>query len=177
MTGLSLNTAMRSIRIILIFLAVIVTIMVCFELSTALFAYYKSTTINKGVAVGPTIRQNCLSVDQRLTENRPFNFLPDIPVPASNENFTIIMQTFERLDLLSMIIPSYCNMSRVDRILIVWNNVNMSIPPELNEMPCDRAELIFIPMKTNRVRNRFQPFSEIRTEGNDSVCSATELVK
>ena len=88
-----------------------------------------------------------------------------VPLPMQEETFTIVIQTYQRMVLLRKLLPHYCNMSCVDRILIVWNNVNVSVPRELSEMPCERAGLIFLPMQRNSVRNRFQPFPDIRTKG------------
>ena len=94
--------------------------------------------------------------------------LPHLVVPLATQEektFTVVIQTYQRLNLLRRLLPHYCNMSCVDRILVVWNNVNVSVPQELSEMPCSRAGLIFLPMQRNSVRNRFQPFPEIRTKG------------
>ena len=95
--------------------------------------------------------------------------LPSLVVPLPyrpGERFTIVIQTYRRQQLLRRILPHYCNMSLVDRILVVWNNINTSVPPDLHSLECSRAELKFLPMSRNTVRNRFQPFPQISTEGS-----------
>lgn len=95
---------------------------------------------------------------------------PAVPLPSyPEEKFTIVMQTYHREGLLRMILPHYCNMSLVSRILIIWNNVNTSVPQDLLSLECSRAEIVFLQMQKNTVRNRFQPFPEIETEGESRL--------
>ena len=86
--------------------------------------------------------------------------------PIDQEKFTIIIQTFNRTDLLMRVLNHYSGLQGVDRILIVWNTLG-EVPPyqwweELGPHP---TEVIFLEQTVNNVRNRLQRFSEIRTEG------------
>lgn len=79
-------------------------------------------------------------------------------------NFTIVIQTYKRNDLLYKLLTHYCMFEAVDRIIVVWNNVNVSVPDFLHYMPCG-PQLFYLKQTENTIRNRFQPFSQIRTEG------------
>ena len=75
---------------------------------------------------------------------------PMVPLPGlPEEQFTIVMQTYRREGLLRKVLPHYCNMSLVNRILVVWNNINTSVPLDLYSLECSRAELIFLQMQKN----------------------------
>ena len=88
----------------------------------------------------------------------------DIEPFLEEANFTIVIQTYRRNDLLHRLLSHYCKFEAVDRIIIVWNNVNVSVPDFLHYMPCG-PQLFYLKQLENTIRNRFQPFSQIRTEG------------
>lgn len=79
-------------------------------------------------------------------------------------NFTLIIQTYRRNDLLHRLLTHYCKYEAVDRIIIVWNNVNETVPDFLHYLPCG-PQLFYLRQTENTIRNRFQPFPQIRTEG------------
>ena len=79
-------------------------------------------------------------------------------------NFTVLVQTYKRNDLLFRVLRHYCEIAAVDRIIIVWNNLNTPVPKFLLNMSCG-SKLFFMEQRRNTIRNRFQPFAEIRTEG------------
>ena len=80
------------------------------------------------------------------------------------DSYTIVIQTYKRNNILEEVLRHYCRASRVDQILVVWNNVGETVPSHLSGLGCSH-KLLFIPQATNTIRNRFQPFTEIRTEG------------
>ena len=79
-------------------------------------------------------------------------------------NFTVVVQTYRRNDLLFRVLRHYCEIGAVDRIIVVWNNLNVAVPGFLRNMSCG-SQLFFKEQRENTIRNRFQPFPEIRTEG------------
>ena len=91
----------------------------------------------------------------------------DIEPFLDEANFTIVIQTYRRNDLLYRLLTHYCKFEAVDRIIIVWNNVNISVPDFLHYIPCG-PQLFYLKQLENTIRNRFQPFSQIRTEGANS---------
>ena len=122
---------------------------------------YSRENVLKGLKIYGSSQPHLATVDER--SNIPSLVVP-LPVHP-DEQFTIVMQTYQREGLLRKILPHYCNMSLVSRILVIWNNVNTSVPQDLDSLECSRAKLIFLHMKKNTVRNRFQPFPQIQTEG------------
>ena len=82
------------------------------------------------------------------------------------EKFTIVIQTCNRTDLLLRLLNDLSAVQGVDRILVVWNNIGIVPPYELWEsLGPHPTEVLFLIQLVNRLRNRLQPFEEIRTEG------------
>lgn len=100
----------------------------------------------------------------------PKHHYPTIPRYSSypgeliTDNYTIVIQTYKRNNILKEVLKHYCTAPRVDQILVVWNNVGRRVPSFLRKQPCER-KLIFLPQERNTIRNRFKPFPEIRTDG------------
>ena len=115
--------------------------------------------------------------------NPPVVVAADLPLPRVRvtnftstiveDKFTIVMQSYMRNDLLQRLLSHYCKIKVIDRIIIVWNNVNVSVPDFLQNMACNR-QLFYLEQHKNTIRNRFQPFSQIRTEG-EQYTSAPSL--
>lgn len=84
----------------------------------------------------------------------------------SKEKFTLVMQTYNRTDLLIKLLNHYSGIQHLDRIVIVWNNLNQT-PPERfwNSLKPHPTEVFFLAQKENKMRNRLKSFPEIRTEG------------
>ena len=81
-------------------------------------------------------------------------------------NYTIVIQTYKRNDILHKVLTHYCKFCDAHRILVVWNNVDQHVPEELSDKAKDCCPmLIFLEQKVNTIRNRFYPFPEIKTEG------------
>ena len=83
------------------------------------------------------------------------------------EKFTLLMQTFDRTDLLLRLLKYFVQIPELDRVLIVWNNIGVTPPYEVVQ---DYAvEIVFLKQSVNKMRNRLQNFPEIRTEGMYSI--------
>eukprot|EP00118_Oscarella_pearsei_P014089 m.118686 g.118686 ORF g.118686 m.118686 type:complete len:336 (+) comp37656_c0_seq3:57-1064(+) len=101
--------------------------------------------------------------------------------PSVAPRFTVILQTFNRTDLLLKLLHHYSAVHSVDRIIVVWNNVGQSPPADLwksfepHPVPVD-----FLSQSSNRMRNRLQDFPHIRTNAvlivdDDMLVSAGDL--
>ena len=88
-------------------------------------------------------------------------------VPLDKEQFTILTMTYKRPKLLQILIPHYCSCGeRLHKIVIVWNDIESDIPQYLRDIECE-VILEFIIAKENKLTNRFIPYSQIETEGNN----------
>ena len=84
----------------------------------------------------------------------------------SKEKFTMIMQTYNRTDLLLKLLNHYNGVRHLDRIIIVWNNLNATPPVKFwDSLKPHAVEVLFLVQKKNLMRNRLKAFPEIRTEG------------
>ncbi len=131
-----------------------------------------------------TILQLSAKGDQRQLNKANFNVTPHylrkIPVRGEEfykpldlyksdnhvEKFTIVIQTYNRTDLLIKILNHFSAVHEVDRIIVVWNNIGITPPYDLwDSLGPHPTEVIFLEQQVNKVRNRLQRFAEIRTEG------------
>lgn len=81
------------------------------------------------------------------------------------ENFTIVMLTYKRTKVLPKLLLHYCRAKRLHKIIIIWNDIDSVIPPDILELvnKCN-VPLRFIKEKENKLTNRFKPRPEIETE-------------
>lgn len=116
-----------------------------------------------------------------------FHYLKEIPVGSdtyykpvniyklknAEEKFTILIQTFNRTDLLMRVLNHFSAVRGVDRIIVVWNTMGEEPPYDWWEgLQPHPAEVVFLEQSENKVRNRLHRFPEIRTEGGLHVlCS------
>ena len=90
---------------------------------------------------------------------------PDSLVDA-DEKFTVVMQTFNRTDLMLRLLNHYSGMRHLDKILVVWNNVDELPPVELwTSLEPHPVPVLFLPQSENKIQNRLQAFPQIKTEG------------
>lgn len=82
------------------------------------------------------------------------------------QRFTIVIQTYNRTDVLLKLLNHYQAVPRLHRIVIVWNNIGTRTPLELwNSLQPHPVPVIFKEQTSNLMRNRLQPFPEIGTDG------------
>ncbi|XP_010973430.2 exostosin-like 2 isoform X2 [Camelus dromedarius] len=98
------------------------------------------------------------------------------------DSFTLIMQTYNRTDLLFRLLNHYQAIPYLHKVIVVWNNVGEKGPDELwNSLGPHPVPVIFKLQTTNRVRNRLQVFPELETNAvlmidDDMLISAQDLV-
>lgn len=80
--------------------------------------------------------------------------------------FTIIIQTYNRTDILLKLLNHYQAVPHLQQIIIVWNNVGNETPLKLwNSLGPHPVPVVFKEQSSNQMRNRLQPFPEIDTDG------------
>ncbi|KAJ8270101.1 hypothetical protein GJAV_G00110330 [Gymnothorax javanicus] len=101
--------------------------------------------------------------------------------PAAEDSFTIIIQTFNRTDVLLRLLNHYQAVPRLRGILVVWNNVGEAPPRGLwGSLGPHPIPVTFKEQSANLMRNRLQPFSEIDTDAvlmldDDTLVSVPDL--
>ena len=81
-----------------------------------------------------------------------------------SEKYTLIMQTFHRMKVLPQLLTHYCELERLDKIIVLWNDVTTPIPDRLREIQC-KAPLVLLKQEENKMTNRFKQATEINTDG------------
>ncbi|XP_053324806.1 exostosin-like 2 [Spea bombifrons] len=100
---------------------------------------------------------------------------------SNEDSFTLIMQTYNRTDLLLKMLNHYQAVPRVSCIVVVWNNVGQDPPQELWESLGPHPVPVFFKKQTaNLMRNRLQKFPEIKTQAvlmmdDDTLVSAYDV--
>lgn len=81
-------------------------------------------------------------------------------------SFTLIMQTYNRTDLLLRLLNHYQAVPQLHKVIVVWNNIGEKGPGELwHSLGPHPVPVIFKPQTANRMRNRLQVFPELETNG------------
>ncbi|XP_006049877.1 exostosin-like 2 [Moschus berezovskii] len=100
----------------------------------------------------------------------------------TQDSFTLIMQTYNRTDLLLRLLNHYQAVPYLHKVIVVWNNVGEKGPEELwNSLGPHPVPVNFKAQTTNRMRNRLQVFPELETKAvlmvdDDLLISAQDLV-
>lgn len=86
-------------------------------------------------------------------------------VNSSREQCTMVIQTYKRPEILPRVIRHYCTMIIFHKLVVVWNDVNTSIPRAFSDLnkKCV-AHVQFVVPKENLLTNRFVPRKEIETD-------------
>lgn len=86
------------------------------------------------------------------------------------QRFTIIIQTYNRTDILLKVLNHYQAVPHLHQIIIVWNNVGEKTPLKLwNSLGPHPVPVVFKEQAINLMRNRLQAFPEIVTDGQFPV--------
>lgn len=86
--------------------------------------------------------------------------------PEEEQKFTIIIQTYNRTDVLLKLLNHYQAVTHLQQIIIVWNNIGKQTPLKLwNSLGPHPVPVVFKEQTSNRMRNRLQLFPEIDTDG------------
>ncbi|KAF8387372.1 hypothetical protein PRIPAC_76514 [Pristionchus pacificus] len=101
-------------------------------------------------------------LSKRLALPLHFTFPITNPIPAkANEKFTVVILTFKRLETLKLMVAIFQSIEEVlQKIIIVWNNVNAPLP---EGKILSKIQLQYIRPKKNSLNNRFLPWHKIST--------------
>ncbi|XP_069593504.1 exostosin-like 2 isoform X1 [Ranitomeya imitator] len=100
---------------------------------------------------------------------------------SPQDSFTLIMQTYNRTDLLLKMLNHYQAMPQLHRVVVVWNNVGQDPPQELWEsLGPHPVPVIFKKQSVNLMRNRLQNLPEVETKAvlmmdDDTLISAHDI--
>lgn len=93
------------------------------------------------------------------------------------QRFTIIIQTYNRTNILLKVLNHYQAVPHLHKIIIVWNNVGEQIPLTLwNSLGPHPVPVVFKEQASNLMRNRLQPFPEIVTDGQLPVSKTYSIL-
>ncbi|KAL2097974.1 hypothetical protein ACEWY4_007181 [Coilia grayii] len=101
--------------------------------------------------------------------------------PQTKDSFTIVMQTYNRTDILLKLLNHYQAVPHLKQIVIVWNNIGERPPRQMWEsLGPHPVPVFFKEQKLNLMRNRLLPFSEIDTDAvlmldDDTLISVPDI--
>lgn len=82
------------------------------------------------------------------------------------QRFTIVIQTYNRTDILLKLLNHYQAVPHLQQIIIVWNNIGKQTPLKLwKSLQPHPVPVVFKEQASNLMRNRLQAFPEIDTDG------------
>ncbi|XP_072762562.1 exostosin-2 isoform X2 [Anoplolepis gracilipes] len=92
-----------------------------------------------------------------------------LPVTApKTRGFTAVILTYDRLELLFLLINKLVKVPSLSKVLVIWNNQHKNPPPSAR-WPKVNKPLKVIQTKENKLSNRFYPYDEIETEAVLSI--------
>ncbi|XP_012279069.1 exostosin-2 [Orussus abietinus] len=92
-----------------------------------------------------------------------------VPVTApKTRGFTAVILTYDRIELLFLLINKIVKVPSLSKVLVIWNNQHKD-PPHPSSWPKVMKPLKVIQTKENKLSNRFYPYSEIETEAILSI--------
>lgn len=97
-----------------------------------------------------------------------------------NEQFTIVILTYERINLLIRTLERLRGLAYLNKILVVWNGINQA-PPASLVWPDVGVPIVLVKVDRNSLNNRFLPFDAIETDAifsmdDDSPLRPDEIV-
>ncbi|KAM6948932.1 exostosin-like 2 [Aplochiton taeniatus] len=97
------------------------------------------------------------------------------------EAFTVVIQTYNRTDVLLKLMNHYQAVPHLKKVIIVWNNVGEPTPQQLwDSLGPHPVPVVFKEQSFNRMRNRLQPFAELDTDAvlmldDDTLVSVPDI--
>ncbi|XP_030063344.1 exostosin-like 2 isoform X2 [Microcaecilia unicolor] len=96
-------------------------------------------------------------------------------------SFTLIMQTYNRTDILLKLLNHYQAVPHLHKVIVLWNNIGEKTPEGLwHSLGPHPIPVLFQEQTVNRMRNRLQPFPDLETEAvlmmdDDTLVSAHDV--
>lgn len=97
------------------------------------------------------------------------------------QRFTIVIQTYNRTDILLKLLNHYQAVPHLQQIIIVWNNIGKQTPLKLwKSLQPHPVPVVFKEQASNLMRNRLQAFPEIDTDAvlmldDDTLLSVPDI--
>ncbi|XP_068594252.1 exostosin-like 2 [Cebidichthys violaceus] len=97
------------------------------------------------------------------------------------QRFTIVIQTYNRTDILLKLLNHYQAVPHLQQIVIVWNNIGTQTPLKLwDSLRPHPVPVVFKEQTSNQMRNRLQPLPEIDTDAvlmldDDTLVSVPDI--
>lgn len=109
-----------------------------------------------------------------------FEFSQALGGDYPNEQFTIVILTYERIALLLKTLERLKGMAYLNKILVIWNGVNQR-PHESLVWPDVGVPIVLVKVEKNSLNNRFLPYDAIETDAifsmdDDSPLRPDEIV-
>ena len=83
----------------------------------------------------------------------------------STDKCTMIMLTYRRLKSLPRVLNNYCNIAMLDKLLVIWNDIENPVPQSILDLSKQcTVNITFIESEENKMSNRFLPREEIETD-------------
>ena len=89
-------------------------------------------------------------------------FQKDLGGNRRREQFTIVMLTYDRNEVLIESLKRLDQLPFLNKVLVIWNNPEY--PGEDIQWPDIGVEIVVIKTKRNSLNNRFFPYAEIETD-------------
>lgn len=112
---------------------------------------------------GTVLHEKLLGYFSRIMRRPPPADLELEEGASLEENCTVVLLTYKRSTTLSKVISHYCKVPFIQKILVVWNDVNETIPLTVKSWQ-DRCGVKFILPDANQPINRYLPWKEIETD-------------
>uniref|UniRef100_A0AAF5DLH2 Glyco_transf_64 domain-containing protein n=1 Tax=Strongyloides stercoralis TaxID=6248 RepID=A0AAF5DLH2_STRER len=101
--------------------------------------------------------------------------------PLVNDKFTIMMTTYKRIQGLNYSLAQFNNNTDVDKIIVIWNDPDLSYLPKKHFWSKSVAPAFFVKPNANSLNNKFLPYDIIKTEAililDDDQRLSEELLK
>ncbi|XP_017277881.1 exostosin-like 2 [Kryptolebias marmoratus] len=100
---------------------------------------------------------------------------------TAEDKFTIVIQTYNRTDILLKLLNHYQAAPHLQQIIIVWNNVREQTPVKMwDSLGPHPVQVVFKEQTSNQMRNRLQAFPEISTDAvlmldDDTLVSVPDI--
>lgn len=93
-----------------------------------------------------------------------YTSLIDAEPQQASENCTLVVQTYNRTQILPKFLSHYCKITKLQKIIVVRNDVNRTLTGSLATWASRcKPNLQFLKSDANKISNRYIPRTEIET--------------
>uniref|UniRef100_A0A0K0FW20 Exostosin-3 (inferred by orthology to a D. melanogaster protein) n=1 Tax=Strongyloides venezuelensis TaxID=75913 RepID=A0A0K0FW20_STRVS len=125
---------------------------IAYNILTFLEKRYNGDVINKDIKAN-----NLYSEDKEMFQKEKLK-------PLVIKKFTVTMITYKRINSLNYSLAQFNNNANVDKIVVIWNDPDLSKLPKKTEWNKSIAPVFFVKATHNTLHNKFLPYDIIKTE-------------